>query len=51
MLLSEGLGVLSFGVDLGDDNVGLEGEVVGEGFPGRSEGLAVFWKRVMLEQW
>lgn len=41
LFLAQGTGVLSFSVDLGDNNVGLEGEVVGEGFPGRSEGLAV----------
>jgi len=37
----KGLGVLGFGVDLGNDDVGLEDEVVGEGFPGRGKALAV----------
>ena len=41
LFLGEGAGVLSLGVDLGDNNAGLKGEVLGEGFPGRSEGLAV----------
>jgi hypothetical protein len=41
LFLGEGAGVLGFGVDLGDNNTGLKGEVLGEGFPGRSEGLAV----------
>lgn len=41
LFLAQSTGILGFGVDLGDNNVGLEGEVVGEGFPDRSEGLAV----------
>lgn len=41
LLLAQGTGVLSFGVNLSDNDVGLEGEVVGESFPRRSEGLAV----------
>lgn len=40
----EGLRVFGFSVDLGDDDVGLGGEVVSEGFPGRSEALAVCGK-------
>lgn len=44
LFLGQGTGVLSFGVDLGNNNVGLEGEVLGECFPGRSEGLAV-WRK------
>ena len=41
MLLSGGLGLLGFGVNLADNDGGFEGEVSGEGFPGRSELLAV----------
>jgi hypothetical protein len=41
LLLCEGLGVLSFSVDLGNQNTGLGNEVVGEGFPDWGEGLAV----------
>lgn len=41
MLLSSSLGVGGFGVDLGDNDVLFVDEVVGEGFPNGSEGLAV----------
>jgi hypothetical protein len=40
--LCEGLCVLSFGVDLCDEDVGLVDEVVGECLPNWSEGLAVY---------
>lgn len=33
--------VLGFGINLGDDNVGLEDKVISDRFPGRSEALAV----------
>jgi hypothetical protein len=36
-----GLGVVSLGIDLGDQDAGLGGVVVGEGFPSGSEALAV----------
>jgi hypothetical protein len=39
--LGKGLGVLSFSVNLGDRNVRLVDEVVGESFPDGCEGLAV----------
>lgn len=38
----DGLAVLGFGIDLGDEDAGLECEVVGEGFPDGSEALAVY---------
>ena len=48
LLLSEGLGVLGFRVNLGDQNAGLGDEVVGEGFPDGSESLAV-WKLLVID--
>jgi hypothetical protein len=41
LLGCEGLGVLGFGVDLGDQDAGLVDEVVGEGLPDGCESLAV----------
>lgn len=41
LLGCESLGVLGFGVDLGDQNAGLIDEVVGEGLPDGCESLAV----------
>lgn len=41
LVLCKGLGVLGFSVDLSDQDVRLVGEVVGEGLPDGSEGLAV----------
>lgn len=41
LFFGESAGVLAFGVDLCDDNIGLEGEVISEGFPGRSQGFAI----------
>jgi hypothetical protein len=41
LLLGQGAGVLGFGVDLCDDDIGFKGEVIGEGFPGWGKGLAV----------
>jgi len=41
LLGCEGLGVLGFGVDLGNQNAGLVDEVVGEGLPDGCESLAV----------
>ena len=46
--MSEGLGVLGFGVNLGDQDAGLGDEVVGEGFPDGSESLAV-WKLLVID--
>lgn len=41
LLLGQGTGVFRFSIDLGDNDVGFEGVVIGEGFPGGSEALAV----------
>lgn len=41
LLLGQSLSILGLGVDLGNHDVVLEGEVVGEGLPDGSEGLAV----------
>lgn len=43
LLPGSGFGVLSFSINLGDHNVGLEDEVLSEGLPGRGEVLAVWW--------
>jgi hypothetical protein len=41
LLGCEGFGVLGFGIDLGDQDIRLTGEGVGEGLPDGGEGLAV----------
>lgn len=41
LFLGQGTGVLGFGIDLGDNDVGLAGVVIGEGLPGGGEALAV----------
>lgn len=41
LLLGQGTGVFRFSIDLGDNDVGFEGVVIGEGFPGGNEALAV----------
>lgn len=41
LLLGQGAGVFRFSIDLGDNDVGFECVVIGEGFPNGSEGLAV----------
>lgn len=41
LLLGQGTGILGFGIDLGDNDVGFADVVIGEGFPSRSEALAV----------
>lgn len=41
LFLGQGTGVLGFSIDLGNNNVGLAGVVVGEGLPGGGKGLAV----------
>jgi hypothetical protein len=48
LLLSESLCVLSFGIDLGDQDVGLVDKGVGEGLPDGSEGLAV-WMLLVVD--
>ena len=42
-----GFGVGSFAVDFGDEDIRLRGEVVGELFPDRGEGLAVCSREVV----
>lgn len=47
LLLSESLCVLGFGVDLGDQDVGLVDEVVGESLPDGGESLTVYrWSAI-----
>lgn len=42
LLSGEGLCVLGFGINLGDDNIGFKDKGVGNRFPGRSEALAIY---------
>jgi hypothetical protein len=48
LLFGDGLAVGRFGVDLRDQDAGLSCEVVGEGFPGRSQALAVYMPQLAI---
>lgn len=49
LLLGESLCVLGFSINLGDQNIGLVDEGVGESLPSGGEGLAV-WTMSAIEQ-
>ncbi len=52
LLLCKGLGVLGFGIDLSNQDVGLVDEGVGESFPGGGKRLAVWVAlAIVLQEW